>query len=306
MRQARMAAALLAASTLLATGPSAADGIFGSMEGSFGEGGFKRHYVPPSTMPTLNETPFITTELRPIYIYHKIPDGFVTTGGTVNAVAAQARFAFSDRLGFIATADGYSDIDFDAGLPNTNGFLDITVGLKYAVISDPAAGEIVTVGARYTAPTGNVDIEAAGIGLTGEGSGFLDAFVTGAKLYDEMQLQGLLGFQYGISDESWSYFHVHGHVDVELFEGFFPLLEANAILPVDGGDRIPGSSLTGTDVFDFGASDPDIVFTLGAGFRYRLFENAILGTAVSTNLTDQAPTSVHGGLRVTTDLTIHF
>jgi|GEM_PF-4581192 len=49
----------LALAAVLAAGPALA--------GSLGEGGFSR-YVPAVTMPTLNETPFITTEVKPIYI----------------------------------------------------------------------------------------------------------------------------------------------------------------------------------------------------------------------------------------------
>ena len=300
-------AGLVAAGLAAAPAPAPAQDVFGlSLAGSFDEGGFDR-YVPPVTHFTLNETPFITTEVKPIYAYHKIPDGFLTGGGDVNAVAVQARVALTERLGFIATTDGWADVDFEAGLPDTDGFLDIAAGLKYAVISDPALGEIVTVGARYTAPVGNVD--TAGIDLTGGGSGYIDAFVTGAKLYDSgTQLQGSLGLQWGIDDENWSYLHAHGHVDHEVLPGFFPLVEINALLPVDGGDRIPGASLTGADIFDIGASEPDPILTLAIGARYRPMDNLILGAAVEGNVLDignDSATSVFG-VRFTTDATIHF
>jgi hypothetical protein len=299
-------AAALAAGLALAH-PAAAGGPLGlDLEGSFGDGGFDR-YVPPVTQFVLNESPFITTELKPIYAYHRIPDDFLTDGGTVNAVALQGRLAVTDRLGIIATTDGWADLDFEAGLPDTDGFLDLAAGAKYAVISDPAAGEIVTVGARYTAPVGNV--ETGGIDLTGSGSGYLDAFVTGAKLYDSgTQLQGSIGFNWGIDDENWSFIHAHAHADHEVLPGLFPLVEANLIMPVDGGDRLPGASLTGADIFDIGASDPDPIFTLAIGARYRATENVILGAAVEGNMLDIGDSTAESvyGWRITTDLTIHF
>lgn len=302
-----MGAGLLAAAAGLAAQPAMGQDAFGMpLAGSFGDGGFNR-YVPPVTMPTLNETPFITSEVKPIYIYHKIPDGFLTGGGTVNAVAVQARLAITERLAFIATTDGWADLDFEAGLPDTDGFLDIAAGLKYAIVSDPAMGQIVTVGARYTAPIGNVD--TAGIDLTGGGAGYLDAFVTGAKLYDNgTQIQGSLGVQWGIDDENWSYIHAHGHFDHEILPGFSPLVEINAILPIDGGDRIPGANLTGADVFDIGASNPDPILTLAVGARYRPMDNVILGAAIEGNILDigdDSASSVYG-MRITTDVTIHF
>ena len=292
---------------------ASAGGLFGpAQRGSFGEGGFSR-YVPPVTHPTLNETPFITTELKPIFAYHEIPGDFLTGGGEVKAVAAQLRFAVNDRLGIIATTDGYSDINFDGVLPDTNGFHDLAFGLKYAVYNNPQAGEIVTVGARYTAPVGNID--TAGIELTGSGDGYVNLFVSGAKLYEGgTQIQGSLGVQLAVSGENWSYVHAHAHVDHEVAPNFFPLIEVNAIIPFDGGDRFPGlpANLTGADLFDIGTSDPDPIVTVAAGARYRFSDNAIFGIAVEKNLIDEDINGTTGtsssvfDWRVTSDLTIHF
>lgn len=302
----RVWGAALAASLAMAGSAGATDVMGYNISGSFGENGFAR-YVPPVTMFTLNETPFITTEVKPIFAYHKIPDGFLTGGGRVLAGAVQARLALSDRFAIIATTDGYSDINFDGVLPDEDGFHDLTAGVKYAFISDPAAGEIVTAGVRYTAPVGNID--PAGIDLTGGGAGYIDTFVTGAKLYDSgTQLQGSLGFQWGIDDDNWSYFHAHAHIDHEVATGFYPLVEANLILPVEGGDRIPGANLTGADIFDIGASDPDPIFTLAIGARFMASDHIVLGAALEGNVLDigaDSASSVYGW-RVTTDLTVHF
>jgi len=83
------------------------------LKGSLGEGEHK-HYVPPVSNPVLNETPFITTEVRPIYIYQNIPDNVPLAGvkgGNINLWAVQLRVALTDRLGFIATKDGYADVN---------------------------------------------------------------------------------------------------------------------------------------------------------------------------------------------------
>jgi hypothetical protein len=40
-------------------------------KGSLGEGKFKR-YVPPLAQPYFNETPYITTEARLVYLYNEI------------------------------------------------------------------------------------------------------------------------------------------------------------------------------------------------------------------------------------------
>jgi len=301
-----LSGAALAAALGLA--PAAgAEGLFGlDLSGSLGEGGFDR-YVPPVTMFVLNETPFITTELRPIYAYHRLPDGFLTGGGDVHAVALQGRVAITERLGFIATTDGYADLDFDAGLPDTDGFLDLAAGLKYALISDPAAGRILTAGIRYTAPIG--DIDTAGIDLTGRGDGYVDVFLSGARLYDSgTQVQGSIGVNLSVDGDNVSNVHLHGHLDHEILPGLFPLVEANMLLPIDGGNQLPGANLTGADVFDLGASDPETIFTLAIGARYRPMQNVIFGVALEGNILDIGDDTAESvyGTRVTTDVTIHF
>ncbi|GMG85281.1 hypothetical protein LNKW23_44990 [Paralimibaculum aggregatum] len=296
--------ALILLGTTSLAAPAAAEGL--DLAGSLGAGRFT-HYVPPVTHPTLNETPFITTEVKPIFLYHSIPSGFVTDGGRVIGGAVQARLALGERFAIIATTDGYADLDFDGVLPDADGFLDLAAGVKYALLSNPAAGEILTAGVRYTASTGNID--SAGIDLTGSHKGFLDTFLTGAKIWDSgWQAQGAVGFQWGIGAESWSYFHLHGHLDYEVAPGVYPLIEANLLLPVDGGDRIPGSSLTSVDLFDIGAEDTQGTFTLAIGARYRPMDNLILGAAVEGNILDLGADTAESvfGWRVTTDVTIHF
>ncbi|MEM7508594.1 MAG: hypothetical protein AAF415_17825 [Pseudomonadota bacterium] len=273
------------------------------LEGSFGEGGFDRNrYVPPVTHFAFNETPFITTELRPIYVYHDIPNDFLTDGGRIHAVAAQGRIAITDRLAFIATTDGWADLDFNAALESSEGPLDVAAGFKYAVISDPEGGNIATVGLRYTAPLGNVEV--SGIDLNGVGNGFLNPFISGAKLFEDFAVQGTLGFQIALAEDNWSFFHANLHADYDTGFGLSPFVEANLIAPFDGGNQLPGATLTGADVFDLGASDPQTQFTLGGGARFRLSDHATFGAGVEANFANR-DTSVFG-YRVTTDLVLHF
>lgn len=299
-------AAAATVSLALTSGMAIADDEFLGLKlnGSFGENGFSR-YVPAVTNPLFNETPFITTEAKPIYIYHDVPDDFVTGGGGINVGALQLRLALTDRLGFIATADGYTNIDFESVLPDDDGPNDVAFGLKYALLNAPEAGQIVTAGLRYTAPAGN--LETAGIELNGAGAGFLNPFVTGAYLFDDWQVQGSLGVQIGLSSQNWSFVHGSLHVDNEVLDGLFPFFETNFFAPVDGGDIItsgPLVNLTGADIVDIGASDPVTYVTLGGGLRYRVLPNAIVGAGVEGNVMNREDTVF--GVRVTADVTIHF
>lgn len=73
--------------------------------------------MPPVSNPLFNETPYITTELRPIVFHQTIPDDFITGGGDIDVIAAEGRTALTERLGFIASKDGCADIHFKAASP---------------------------------------------------------------------------------------------------------------------------------------------------------------------------------------------
>ncbi len=117
------------------------------LKGSLGEGRHSR-YVPPVTNPILNETPHNTAEARLFYFYNRLPNDFVTSGGNDHLVALQLRLALTERLGFIATKDGYAHFDFDEVLENETGFANVAPGFKYAVYSEPESESILTAGLR--------------------------------------------------------------------------------------------------------------------------------------------------------------
>ena len=294
---------VLGVSTAMAIGAGGAlagDRII--LEGSLVEGGFDR-YVPPVSNPIFNETPLITTEIRPIYFHQKVPGDFVTGGGNIDVVAAQVRIALTERLGFLATTDGYAFTEFDSVVPSEEGFADLAVGLKYAVHYDPAAGEILTLGLRYTIPSGNLDV--GGLELSGVGAGYLHGFVSGMKIMDNgLQLQGNIGLQQALKGNTTSFAYGSVHASYEIAPGVYPLIEANVFLPYDGGDRLANSELTGFDVADVGSSDPEETVTLAAGARWRPVENAIFGAAFEYNVNENSNTLFQW--RAMFDAVLHF
>lgn len=298
------AAACAAALLVVAPGGSAEAQSFlddWRIEGSLGEGGFSR-YVPPVSNPIFNETPLITTEIRPIYFHQKIPGDFLTNGGDIDVAAIQARLAITERFGLIATTDGYAWANFKQALPDSKGLADLGLGAKYAVHYDPMAGEIITLGARYTIPVGTLDVGA--IDLAGYGDGYVHGFVSGMKIIDDLQLQGNIGFQQAVSGKNTSTFYASAHASYEVMDGLYPLIEFNAFVPYDGGNTMRNSKLTGFEVADFGSSDPKNTFTVAPGLRWRAHDNAILGAAFEYNLNEDKNTLFQW--RAMVDMAIHF
>jgi hypothetical protein len=299
---------ILLVATLAAIHSAAADetGNFLGLDlkGSLGEGRHSR-YVPPMTNPILNETPYITTEARPFYFYNRLPDGFVTSGGDVHLVALQLRLALTERLGFIATKDGYADFNFDEVLDDESGFANVALGVKYAFYSEPETESILTAGLRYEIPIN--DLESSGIELQGDGDGFLNPFVTGATTFGDLGLQASLGGNFALdTDEDTSILHYSLRADYEAFPGFFPLVELNGFSAIDNAERSTGAlgELDGLDVVNFGSEDRGTTVTVGGGFRYRMNDNFQFGVAGEAPITDKDDTIMD--YRVTFDLVLSY
>ena len=83
------------------------------------------------------------------YIYTtKIPSDFLSRGGILIVVAAEIPVALNDRLGVIASKDGYVDANFKSALRDDSAFVNLSIGLKYALLNDPATDSIFTIGAE--------------------------------------------------------------------------------------------------------------------------------------------------------------
>jgi len=103
---------------------------------------WKAGLIAPVANPIYFEDPRITSELRPIFIQHWLPDTFdfaggtVPLGGEVRVYALQIRYALTERLGLIATKDGYIEFKPGGALTANHGygFADLAAGLKYAPV----------------------------------------------------------------------------------------------------------------------------------------------------------------------------
>jgi hypothetical protein len=287
-----------AALALAAALPAAAADF--DFKGSLGPNGLTR-YVPPVANPLFNETPYITTEIRPIYLHNEIPKSFPTGGGRIDLGAAEVRVALTDRLGFIASKDGYADIDYNGTFPHERGFANISLGLKYAVFIDRPSNTIVTVGAEYEPPTGG--LRAGPIDLQGGGAGLLDLFATGATVIGKLGLQGSIGTNQALDrHHDSSMLHYSGHLNYEVLPNFFPLFEMNGFTVVQSGKRTP-LNVEGVDLVNFGSTRGGTVVTAAFGARYRFTDHIILGAAYERPVTNREDLL---GWRVYVDLVLSY
>lgn len=250
--------------------------------------------VSAVSMPTVNEDPRITTELRPMYMYTKISDDFATQGGNYSVVAVQARVAITDRIGFIASKDGYIFLNPDEVVDSADGFANLAFGFKGVFYKDEDAAFILSGGLRYEAPWGNTDV------LQGNGKGTLNPFLSVAKGFGDFHVQGYTGPILALSVDDSHFYDVALHFDYRLFERLYPLFEFNWRYALRGGHRLPIDQ-EGWDLVNIGSKDAggESVATVAFGARYRVIDTVDVGAAAEFPVTDRHDIL---GWRVTTDL----
>jgi hypothetical protein len=225
-----------------------------------------RSWISPVSNPTNFEDPRATAEVRPIFAYHIIDEGFVTDGGNAYIAAVQARVAIGDRLGIIATKDGYVWLNPDEAVPDGNGWANIALGAKYAVWRDPESRSIATLGLRYEIPSGSEDV------FQGKADGVFNPFLSAGWSWGNLHLLGYTGARLPVSGADSSFFDLSLHADYQIGM-FYPLLEWNWVHVLDGGRRLQIDQ-EGFDFFNFGsrsATGQDVI-TMAAGARIRPWE----------------------------------
>ncbi len=257
------------------------------------------HAIAPVANPLFFESPFIQSEIRPLFMHHNIDDSFATQGGDIRVYAMQARYAVTERLAIIATKDGVIELNPKAAVPKADGWANIAAGLKYAVIDDRERQFILTPGVKIDLPTGNTDV------LQGQGDGEWDLFVSSAKGWGDFHLTGNAGARIPMDlDEGTTQLHYSLQADYYTCQWFIPFITTSAFTILDEG-KGPAFGVEGWDLVNFGTSNArgETQVVVGGGFRSRLCRWADLGFAY------EAGVSKPKGLfddRVTVDLAIRF
>ncbi len=255
------------------------------------------HFYEPIGNPLYFESPFNNTGLRFLYLYHGFPEGSQIGGGHANVYALQVRLALTERLAFIATKDGYTDMN--AGiLPPDGGWNDFAIGLKYVFIADKASDFVLTGGLRWEWENGNRRIL---MGRTQE----LSPFISAAKGFDRLHLLGNvtgrlpMDWNDGNAIVSWD-LHVDYEIAPKVLPGFAPVFEVHGLHYVSDGNALP-LSVGGLDYSNIGSTDVagDNVFWAGVGARWKLSPHMSIGSTYEFPLHN--PDNDIMGNRVTVD-----
>jgi hypothetical protein len=271
--------------------------------------------VSPVTNPLFFEDPYIRTEIRPIFAYHRIGDDLLNgvglngiSEGDVRVYALQIRYAVTDRLAIIATKDGYTDIKFDnpalAGL-SRSGWNDIAAGVKYAFIQDKREQFVLSGGVKIELPTGDNKV------FQNNGDGEWDVFLSSAKNWDRFQLMGSAGVRipnnFAAETASAHYSLQASYYTCRYFIPFVSLNGQTVLSETSNGGPygLPGLNVEGFDLVNFGADSAGghTQIVGGVGFRSRVAAHVDFGAAYESSLS--SPQGLFQD-RVTVDFVIHF
>lgn len=292
-----LAAALLAAAVAAEPAPLNPDASFAFSNRRFhnepvvlwpgflsGLRGFE-HFYEPIGNPIYFESPFNTSMIRLLYLHHTFADNSRLQGGHLNVYAVQARLALTERLAFIATKDGYSDLNASA-LPNDEGWNDIAVGAKYTFFADHDLDLLLAAGLRWQWGNGDAKV------LQG-GCQELSPFFSFAKGFDRLHLVGCISDRIPLdSDKGNNILQWDLHLDLDIapesLPGLAPLIEIHGLHYLDNGTRTP-LKVGGADYTNLGSTDVSgsTLLWMGLGARWKLSPNFSLGAAYEFALTNR-------------------
>lgn len=238
------------------------------------------HFYNPVGQPLYFETPFNQTGVRLIYLRHKFADGSQLAGGNLTVAAVQARLALTERLGFIATKDGYSWLDAGA-LPKEDGWNQLAAGMKYVFYADHKRDLVAAGGARLMLATGEDKVLQSD---TEEVSPFLSI----AKGFGRFHLIGNATYRVPFDGDKGNEVAMWDlHADYEILDGLAPMVELHGVHYTSNGTRLP-LSVGGLDYTNLGSSGVagSSVVWASVGARYKFSPHASVGAAYEFALTD--------------------
>ena len=156
--------------------------------------------IRPITSPTIFDLAVPRTQVHAIYMHQNMPGsvntiaGGVPLGGDFNVYALQFEIALDERTSIVAVKDGYIDFNPDSTLNPEEGFANLGLGLKRALVYKPESGYIMSGIATVEIPTGNDDV------WQGEGDGALNLNLANLKLVDDFQFASNFGLHIPFDD----------------------------------------------------------------------------------------------------------
>lgn len=247
-------------------------------------------FVSPITNPVFFEDPRTLTEVRPLFVHHEVPNRVgsgIPAGGYIQLYAVQFRAALTDRLSLIAVKDGFIVDETEGALGGllSDGWADVTAGLKYNFHRDTEAGTLASAGFTYEMPIGSQRA------LQDIGDGEFHFFLTGGKRFGcgDGHWISTLGYRTPVDqDLQTSAIHWSNHFDYRLTDKLYLVAESVWWHWTDDASNGLALGVAGQDLFNLSSTNVagnDLV-TKGLGLKYKPNDRTEVGVAWEFPLTD--------------------
>lgn len=246
-------------------------------------------FISPMINFVFFEDPRNVTELRPIYVNHWVPPTVgngISADGNIQLFAAQFRVKLTDRLSLIAVKDGFivDDTRGTLGTLLSDGWADVTAGLKYNLIRDAQKGRLLSIGGTYELPIGSTR------SLQDIGDGEFHVFATGGQRLagGNAHLLSSVGYRFPVdNDIQTSALHWSNHFDVRLTKKAYVFTELAWWHWTEDAANGAAIGIAGQDLFNLFANDVagnDLV-TQNVGLKLKPNRNIEAGIAYEFPLT---------------------
>ncbi len=241
-------------------------------------------FISPVTNPFLFEDPRSLTEVRPIFIFDKIPSAEPDfRGGNTIFFGTQLRIALTERLSFTINKLGFESLNPGSGseFSGDTGFAELWLGPKYTFIRNENTGTLLAGGLQFQIPVGGKG------NYQDTGSLSLVPYVSYAQSFlRDLSVGGFngmasAGYSFSVNNERSDYFYLSAHVDMDVLNlhHFYPLMEMNWFTYTTNGKSLP-IGVEGQDLINFGGqARGQGLLTWAIGGRYKINENYQLGAA---------------------------
>ena len=260
------------------------DGVFGERGEWFRSDHAFDGFISPVTNPFLFEDPRSLTEVRPIFIYQKMPNGQVDfRGGNTSLFAVQGRVAVTDRLSFVLNKLGgiWVNPGSDSIIPHQAGFAELWFGPKFTFIRNEQSGSLLAGGLQFQVPVGSKSA------FQHNGTLSLVPWATyGQNLFRDFAAGSVntlvsTGYSFSTTGARSDYYYLSGHIDLDVLNKhrIYPLFEMNYFLVTKNGNTT-NIGAEGRDLINFGGQAAGKGMLTGAfGARFKISECAQVGGA---------------------------
>lgn len=248
-------------------------------------------FISPLSSPFLAEDPRSLTEVRPIFMYQKIPSsnwGF--GGGAVGYFGAQGRLAITDRWSIVMQKLGGVAIGPDNNVfDDSTGFSEIWIGPKFTFWRGDCTGTLAAFGLTFQIPVGSDKV------FQDTGSLSLSPYVSfaqtfGRSSYGAFNFMSTAGYNFRTDSQRSEYLYTNLHLDYDVanLHKFYPLVELNWLYYTkNGGAR--NFDFEGGDLINFGSRNVsgNSFMSLALGGRYKFTECVQMGAAIEFPVTSR-------------------